>query len=48
VVDGYLFTILEWFRFVGLDIDRWPLLKAYRDRVAARPVRQDRHARRWD
>lgn len=38
VADGYLFTILEWFRFVGLDIERWPVLKTYRDRVAARPA----------
>ena len=38
VADGYLFTLLEWFRFVGLDIERWPVLKTYRDRVAARPA----------
>lgn len=38
VADGYLFTILEWFRFVGLDIERWPVLKDYRNRVAERPA----------
>jgi len=41
VADGYLFTILEWFRFVHLDIEHWPVLKAYRDRVAARPAVKD-------
>ncbi|MFO1338197.1 MAG: glutathione transferase GstA [Burkholderiaceae bacterium] len=40
VADGYLFTVVEWFRFVGLDLARWPVLKAYRDRVAARPAVQ--------
>ncbi len=41
VADGYLFTILEWLRFVNLDIEHWPVLKAYRDRVAARPAVKD-------
>lgn len=37
VADGYLFTVLGWGGFVGVDIAKWPSLAAYRARVAARP-----------
>jgi glutathione S-transferase len=37
VADAYLFTILRWTRAVGIDLGRWPVLKAYQARVAARP-----------
>ena len=37
VADGYLFTMLHWTRHVGIDLARWPVLKAYQARVAARP-----------
>ena len=37
VADGYLFTILNWTKFVGIDLARWPVLAAYQSRVAARP-----------
>ncbi len=37
VADAYLFTILNWTGRVGIDLDRWPVLAAYRARVAARP-----------
>lgn len=37
VADGYLFTMLHWTRHVGIDLARWPILKAYQARVAARP-----------
>ena len=37
VADAYLFTTLGWMGFVGLDVATWPVLQAYRDRVAARP-----------
>jgi len=36
--DGYLFTMLRWTTFVNVDLERWPNLVAYRDRVAARPA----------
>lgn len=39
--DAYLFTTLNWLKFVGLDIGDWPGLKSYRDRVAARPQVQE-------
>lgn len=41
VADGYLFTVLNWGKFVGIDIGKWPVLKAFQDRVAARPKVQD-------
>jgi glutathione S-transferase len=37
VADGYLFTILRWTKFVGIDLAGWPVLAAYEKRVAARP-----------
>jgi len=40
VADAYLFTVLNWCNFVGLDLKRWPTLDAYVARVAARPAVQ--------
>jgi len=37
VADFYLFVILSWGRFVEIDIGRWPVLKEYWKRIAARP-----------
>ena len=39
--DAYLFTTLGWLGFVGMDVANWPRLKAYRERIAARPRVQD-------
>ena len=41
VVDGYLFTILNWTKFVGIDLAKWPALAAFHTRVAARPKVQE-------
>jgi len=38
VADAYLFTILNWCRGVGIDLNDWPVLAAYQKRVAARPA----------
>ena len=38
VADAYLFTILTWAPGQGLDLSRWPALKAYFDKIAARPA----------
>jgi glutathione S-transferase len=38
VADGYLFTILNWTNFVKIDLGNWPALKAYQERIAARPA----------
>lgn len=37
VADAYLFTLLTWTKHVGIDLARWPVLGAYKARVAARP-----------
>jgi glutathione S-transferase len=39
--DAYLFTTIGWMGFVGMDVSSWPTLKAYRDRIAARPRVQE-------
>lgn len=38
VADAYLFTIVNWHNFIGLDLGPWPVLVAYQARVAARPA----------
>ena len=40
VADGYLFTILGWTKYVGIDLAKWPVLQAYVGRVAQRPAVQ--------
>jgi|SRR5436309_10699409 len=41
VADAYLYTILRWTGFVGLDLARWPVLAAYAARVESRPKVQE-------
>ncbi len=38
VADAYLFNMLRWTEHTGIDLARWPVLKAYFDRVSARPA----------
>jgi glutathione S-transferase len=40
VADCYLFVVFGWFARVGLDQSKWPTLKAFHQRVAARPSAQ--------
>ncbi|MDD3760272.1 MAG: glutathione transferase GstA [Acidithiobacillus sp.] len=40
VADAYLFTVLGWCRHVGIELEQWPLLKAYQERVFMRPAVQ--------
>ena len=37
VADAYLFTVVNWSKFQDIDVAQWPNLKAFMDRVAARP-----------
>jgi glutathione S-transferase len=37
IADAYLFTVVNWSGFVGLDLAKYPNLAAYQKRVAARP-----------
>lgn len=38
VADAYLYTVLGWTAFVGIDLGRWPGLKAWHAKIGARPA----------
>lgn len=38
VADAYLFTVLEWSRFVAIELAKWPNLQALVGRVRQRPA----------
>ena len=40
VADAYLFTVTKWADFVKLDLSAFPNLRAFQERVAARPAVQ--------
>jgi glutathione S-transferase len=37
VADGYLFTVLGWTQWLGIDLAAWPVLTQFVARVGARP-----------
>jgi glutathione S-transferase len=41
IADAYLFTVVNWTNFLGIDLGKWPTLAAYQARVAARPKVQE-------
>jgi glutathione S-transferase len=41
VADAYLFTVINWSFFLGMNLDKWPALKDFHARVAARPKVQE-------
>ena len=41
IADAYLFTVVNWTNFLGIDLAKWPALKEYQARVAARPKVQE-------
>ena len=41
LADAYMFTVMRWTQRINVDIAKWPNIKAYMDRVAARPKVQD-------
>jgi glutathione S-transferase len=41
IADAYLFVVLRWAARVEMDLSKWPNLKAYVDRIAARPKVQE-------
>ena len=41
VADAYLFTVLNWSQWTGIDLARWPVLQDYVARIAARPKVQE-------
>lgn len=38
IADAYLFTVLRWCRYVHINLDRWPVLPLYLQRIADRPA----------
>ena len=38
VADAYLFVVLNWSNFIGVDLMRWPNVAAYMVRMANRPA----------
>jgi len=44
VADGYLYTVLSWTAFVGIDLAQWPALESFRARVHERPSVQEARA----
>jgi glutathione S-transferase len=41
VADGYLFTVVNWSKYHAVDLAPYPNLRAFLDRVAARPKVQE-------
>jgi len=41
IADPYLFTVLNWTSVLAVDLGRWPTIKDYLARVAARPAVQE-------
>jgi glutathione S-transferase len=41
VADAYCFVIVGWSKYKDIDLARWPNLKAYMDRIGARPKVQE-------
>jgi len=41
IPDAYCFVVTGWSKYKDIDLARWPSLKAYMDRVAARPKVQE-------
>jgi len=41
VADAYLFTVLGWGKYLGIDMAKWPHIAKYLDRVAQRPKVQE-------
>jgi glutathione S-transferase len=37
VADAYLFTILTWHKWTGVDLTKWPALMGYMERIQTRP-----------
>jgi glutathione S-transferase len=37
IADAYLFTVLGWGKWTGVDVAKWPTLVRYCERISARP-----------
>jgi glutathione S-transferase len=41
IADAYLFVVVNWCQFVGVDLAKWPAVSQFHARVAARPKVQE-------
>ena len=39
--DAYLYVMTRWAKRIGMELDQWPRLKAFSERVEARPKVQE-------
>ena len=39
--DAYLYTVLNWAKYFDITFDKWPAVKSFMERVAARPSAQE-------
>jgi glutathione S-transferase len=39
--DAYLYTVLNWAKYFAIDFAKWPAIKSFMERVAARPSAQE-------
>ncbi|GHU28515.1 glutathione S-transferase [Betaproteobacteria bacterium] len=44
VADGYLYTVLFWCQWTGVDLTRWSSLVAFQEHIGARPSVKAAHA----
>ena len=38
IADAYLATVLNWAKYTGIDLAKWPAVKNYMDRMYQRPI----------
>lgn len=38
IADAYLATVLNWSPYAGIDLSKWPAVRAYQQRITARPA----------
>jgi glutathione S-transferase len=41
IADAYLFTVLNWAQWTGVDLGKWPVLQAFVSRIGTRPRVQE-------
>lgn len=45
IADSYLYIVLSWTKYVGIDLSPYPRVQAYAARIGALPNVQEAHAR---
>ena len=47
VADALLFAVLNWAQYVELSLERWPVLQAYLEKIAAMPAVRQAMVKEW-